>query len=115
MRLRVLLRRWVGVVVLLRCCLRSHDLLLVGLVGLRLPRCELSGTIVEALPSVHAAVPPILHSVVTAAMKASCNLCPTLAHLTDHALDHQPLFGGDWLKVESWLEILVVSLATLLR
>jgi len=75
----------------------------------------LSGAVVEALPPVHAAVPPVLHSVVTAAMKASCNLCPTLAHLTNHALDHQSLFGGDWLKVESWLEILVVSLTTLLR
>lgn len=63
--------------------------------------------------SVHAAVPPVLYSVVAPAMKPSCNLSPTLSHLANQALYEKPFFRTDGFVVEGRLEILVVSFAAL--
>lgn len=50
--------------------------------------------------AVHAAVPPVLHSVVAAVPKSPRNLRPALAHLANHAFNHQALFRGDGLAVQ---------------
>lgn len=56
---------------------------------------------VQAPPlAVHAAVPPVLDGVVAAVPQPPGNLCPALAHVADHALDQEPLFGGDGVAVQ---------------
>ena len=64
--------------------------------------------------AVHATIPPVLHGVVAAVAQSSCDLGPSLSHLVDHALDHQPLLGGDGFTVQRRLQILVEALPTLL-
>jgi hypothetical protein len=66
------------------------------------------------LPSVLPAVPPVLHSVVGAALEPPCDLSPPLAHFGDQLLDQLALFGRDGLVVQRRLEILMKPLATLL-
>lgn len=75
---------------------------------------HLSTPLSIAATTVHASVPPILDGVVTAATKAAGNLGPSLAHLSDHLLNHLSLLGCDGVMVEIGLEILVVSLPALL-
>lgn len=50
--------------------------------------------------AVHAAVPPVLHGVVAAVPKSPRNLRPALAHLANHAFNHQALFRRDRLAVQ---------------
>ena len=64
---------------------------------------------------VHRPVPPILHRVVAAVAKSSCNLRPALPHFVDHAFDHQAFFGWDGFMVQSRLQVLVEPLTALLR
>lgn len=64
--------------------------------------------------AVHAAVPPVLDSVVAAIAQSSGNFGPALAHFVDHPLNHHALFGCDGRMIQRWLEILVESLSALL-
>ena len=64
--------------------------------------------------AVHAAIPPVLDGVVAAVAQAAGDLCPTLAHLIHHALDHQALVGRDGFPVQRGLEVLVEALTALL-
>lgn len=64
--------------------------------------------------SVHATVPPVLDSVVTSASQSSRNLSPSLSHFGDHLLDQNAFLRSNGVMIEVWLEILVVSFATLL-
>jgi hypothetical protein len=65
-------------------------------------------------PPVLASVPPILYSVIAASIEASCDLCPSLSHFMDHALDLLPLFRRDRVVVKRWLQVLVITLPALL-
>jgi len=67
------------------------------------------------LPSVHAAIPPILDRIVASVAKPSGDLSPSLAHLVHKLLDHFAFLSRNWFVIKTWLQILVVSLATLLR
>lgn len=71
--------------------------------------------VIEPLPTVHAAVPPILDCVVAASMQSPCNLGPSLAHLSDHTLDEDALLWRDWVEVKRGLEVLMEALAALFR
>ena len=64
--------------------------------------------------AVHAAIPPVLDSVVTAVTQSASNLSPALAHVVHHTLDHQALISRNGLAVQRWLEVLVKSLPALL-
>lgn len=68
----------------------------------------------EATTAIHAAIPPVFDGIVATAMQTARNLGPTLAHLGDHAFDLEAFFGTDGLVVEGWLEVLVITFATLL-
>lgn len=74
----------------------------------------LATVVVAATATVHSTVPPVLDSIVAAASQTTCDLGPTLAHLGDHLLDEDALFGSDGIMVEVRLEVLVETLATLL-
>jgi len=67
-----------------------------------------------ALPSVLTAVPPVLHSVVTAAFEPSSDLGPPFAHLLHQLLNQLAFFGSDGLVVQGGLEVLVEPFAALL-
>lgn len=71
--------------------------------------------VVATSSAVHASIPPVLHSVVAAPSESSGNLSPSLAHLSDHLLDHEAFLRSDWLMVEVGLQILVEAFTTLLR
>lgn len=64
--------------------------------------------------AVHAAVPPILDGVVAAVAESAGDFGPALAHLVDHAFNHQALLGGDGLAVQRGLQVLMESFAALL-
>jgi hypothetical protein len=64
--------------------------------------------------AVHAAVPPVLDCIVAAVAESSGDLRPSLAHLIDHALDHQALLGGDGIPIQRGLQVLMESLPALL-
>lgn len=64
--------------------------------------------------AVHASIPPVLDSVVTAIAEATGNLSPTLAHLIHHPLDHETFLGRNGLTVERGFQVLVEALSTLL-
>lgn len=64
--------------------------------------------------AVHAAIPPVLDSIITAVAQSACNLCPTLAHLIHHVFNHQTLVSRNGLAVQRGFEVLVESLPTLL-
>ena len=68
-----------------------------------------------ALPSVHAAVPPVLDRIVAAVAQSPRDLGPSLANLVDQLFDHFPFLRGNRVMVQTGLEILVVALATLFR
>ena len=71
-------------------------------------------TTLKTFPSVHAAVPPVLDCVITAAVKATRNFSPSLAHFVYHAFDHLALLRRDGAQVEGRLEVLMIPLTTLL-
>lgn len=64
--------------------------------------------------AVHAAVPPILDGVVAAVPESAGDFGPALAHLVDHAFDHQALLSRDGLAVQRGLQILMKSFTALL-
>lgn len=70
--------------------------------------------IVAAPSSVHATVPPVLHSVVAATTQAAGDLSPSLAHFANHLLDQQPFFRGDRVMVQVGLQVLMVPFPALL-
>lgn len=74
----------------------------------------LAAMVVAAAATVHSTVPPVLDGIVAAATQTTCDLSPTLAHLGDHLLDENALFGSDGIMVEVRLEVLVETLAALL-
>lgn len=57
-------------------------------------------TLRAALSSVLTTVPPVLDGVVAAAFQPPCNLCPSLAHLSDHLLNQFALFASDGVVVQ---------------
>ena len=63
--------------------------------------------------SIHPAIPPVLDGVVAASIESSCDLGPSLAHLTDQFLDEATLLWTDWLMVQGRLEILMKALSAL--
>lgn len=69
---------------------------------------------VHSLSAILATVPPVLDGVVAAAVQSSGNLCPPLALLLDHALDESALLCRDGIMIQSWLQVLMVSLPALL-
>lgn len=99
-------RRSVGKALLRNELALGHLLCLTGL--------HLDTALLVAAAAVHSSVPPVLDGIVTATTKAAGDLCPTLAHLGDHLLNHLALFGGDRIVVKVGLEVLVVSLTALL-
>jgi hypothetical protein len=74
----------------------------------------LAAVVVAATATVHSTVPPVLDGIVAAATQTTCDLSPTLTHLSDHLLDENALFGSDGIMVEVRLEVLVETLAALL-
>ncbi len=54
---------------------------------------------VLSFPAVLTSVPPVLHSIVAAAMEATGNFCPPLADFVNKTLDLKALLGGDWVVV----------------
>jgi len=54
---------------------------------------------IMTLPAVLASVPPVLDSIVTAAMQTSCNLCPPLANLVNEDFYLGTFFRRDGLVV----------------
>src|SRR6266567_1556425 len=80
-------------------------------------RCIMAPLVVTlgiALPSILATVPPVLHCVVASSLESSGDLCPPLPHLLDQPLDLLAFLRGDWLMVQTGLEVLVVSFSALL-
>lgn len=81
-----------------------------------MPHLELGlALLLVASSSIHTAVPPVLHGIVATAMQSTSNLGPSLAHLSHHHLDSDTFFGRDGIVIQVWLQVLVISLATLLR
>lgn len=70
--------------------------------------------LVLSLSAVLAPVPPVLYSVVAAAVETSGNVGPPLANLLDHGLNDDAFLGRDGVVVESRLQVLVISFAALL-
>lgn len=91
--------------------LTDHLLLRVLLV---LAGFHLGAALGVASATVHAAIPPVLDSVVAAAAQAASDLSPALAHLSDHLLNQLTLLGSDGVMVEVGLQVLVISLTALL-
>lgn len=92
-------------------------LMVLMMMNLRRLRSSLefnTALLVVASSSVHPTIPPVLHGVVAAAAKSPCDLCPSLAHLSDHLFDQNPLFGGDGVMIEIGLQVLVIPLSALL-
>lgn len=103
----------------LRCLVTSRHLRVVesgnGLLLDRLANADfLAALVVAATATVHSTVPPVLDGVVTAATQTTCDLSPTLAHLSDHLLDENALLRSDGVMVEVRLEVLVETLTALL-
>lgn len=67
-----------------------------------------------SLLAVHAAIPPVFDSIITAVAQLACNICPTLAHLVHHTFNNQTLVSRNGLTVQRGFEVLVESLPTLL-
>jgi hypothetical protein len=74
----------------------------------------LAAVVVAAAATVHSTIPPVLDGIVAATPQTTSDLGPTLAHLSDHLLDENALFGGDGIMVEVGLEVLVETLTALL-
>lgn len=69
----------------------------------------------NSLFPVHAAIPPVLDSVVTSVTEPSRDLSPSFPHFLYKLFDHFAFLSGDRLMVQAWLEVLMISLTTLLR
>lgn len=69
----------------------------------------------QAPPSVHAAIPPVLDGVVTAAVESSRDLSPPLPNLGDQTFDEEAFLGTNRFVIQRRLQILMISLSTLLR
>lgn len=74
------------------------------------------GSLADTQPSssIHTTVPPVLDCIVTPAMESSGNFGPSLAHVSNEALDEFTFFGCNGLVVEGWFEVLVIPFPTLL-
>lgn len=68
----------------------------------------------EALTTVHTTVPPILHCIIASARNAASNLGPSSSHFIYKLFDFLPFFWGDGPMIQARLEVLMVSLSTLL-
>ena len=68
-----------------------------------------------ALPSIHASIPPVFDSIVTAIPKSSSNFCPATSHITHHPFNHFSFLVSDRVMIQRLFQILVVSFSTLLR
>lgn len=91
------------------------DLVMMAL-DVVLANLELRATcLLVASASVHASIPPILHGIVAAAAEPASDLCPPLAHLGDHLLDHDAFLRSNGVMVEVGLEVLVEALSALFR
>lgn len=104
-----------SLVLLVRHCL-SHGRVVVGrLRWMHLLVAALILLLRIALPSVLAAVPPVLDCVVAASFKSSRNLSPPLTHLGYQLLNQFSLFRSDGLMIKRRLEVLVIPFPALLR
>ena len=75
---------------------------------------HLGAALLVTSSAVLATVPPVLDCIVAATMESACDLSPALAHLGDHLLNEGAFLWGDGVVVEMRLEVLVVTLTTLL-
>ncbi len=69
----------------------------------------------DSTSTIHAAVPPILHSVIAASSKSTGDFGPALAHLAYQSFDKLAFIWRDRLMVQCGFEILVKAFSTLLR
>jgi hypothetical protein len=67
-----------------------------------------------SLSSVLAAIPPILDGIVTSVIEPAGDLGPAFAHFFDETFNLQTLLWRNGVMVKRWLEVLMVSLTTLL-
>lgn len=77
-------------------------------------RTHLGTAVVAALPSVHAAIPPVLDGVVASSVQSSSDLGPSLANLGDHSFDQDTLLGRYWLEVQRRFQVLMIAFTALL-
>lgn len=68
-----------------------------------------------SLPPVDTPVPPILDGVVASIAQTPGDFCPALAHFLDQLLDPFTFLWRYRIVVQAGLEVLVVTLTTLLR
>jgi len=91
-----------------------HRIVVIRLLEVHVIASMMFKTIWVALASVLAAIPPVLHCVVTSTLESSCDLGPPLAHLCNHLLNKVSFFRGDRVMIQRRLEVLMVAFATLL-
>ena len=58
-----------------------------------------ASTVSSPSSPVHAAVPPVLDSVVASATESACDFGPTFAHLANHLLNHETFLWGNRIMV----------------
>lgn len=64
--------------------------------------------------SIHASVPPVLHSIVATTSQSARDFGPALTHFGHHSLNLATLLVGDGIMVEVGFQVLMVALSALL-